>query len=233
MFICSFAFLAEVFVFSFISIIIFPSTSFGYLFFGGVFLYYIYKMLTVIGENYLELLADAVDVSSQMDHDMLRNNVVDNTLIIDDLAGCQITKLQIRDKIINLTDDQCQAMSEVCGAHPPKVSYRKNVAGIPRDLFNILVNKLLPVHIQITQALLKIFLILALIAVSISIIVARPYGPSEGISEVIHVVFIVVVGALPKLLEVALENKNHGVRKDIHLREIRSLISKYWSERYI
>lgn len=230
-FICSFSFLAKVLVFCFIAVLVYPSTSFGYLFFGVVFVYYIFKTLKGIGESYLELLADAVEVSCLLEHDVFRNHVVDGTVMIDDGVGFEITKLQIRDKVINLSTDQRQAMREACRAHQPKVTYRKNMAGIPRDLFNDIVNKVLPVHIQITHALMKILLILGLISVTISIIVVQPSGPSEGISEMMHVVFIVVVGALPKVLEVAVDNKNHSVRKEIELREIRSIISEYWTEK--
>lgn len=228
-FICSFSFLAEVLVFSFISVIVYPATSFGYLFFGIVFLYYIFKTFQAFGDGYNELLADAVEVSSLIENDMYRNQIVDGTVIIDDTVSFEITKLQIRNKIINLSTDQRQAIRDTCTLQKPKVVYVNQAAGIPRDLFDILVKKYLPVHIQITHALLKIFLILALIYVTISIVVVQPYGSREGLSEMMHVVFIVAVGALPRVLEVALDNINHRVRKEIHLREVRETINQYWA----
>ncbi|XP_045157916.2 uncharacterized protein LOC123524079 [Mercenaria mercenaria] len=227
-FILSFAFISEVLVFSFISVIVYPTTSFGYLFFGIVFFYYIFKTFQGLGNTYLELLADTVEISYEMENDMYKNPIIDGTLIINDSTPVEITKIQISHRVINLSTNQRQAIREVNIDKKPKLVYRKHVAGIPRDLFYLLVKKYFPVHIQITHALLRICLILALIYVTISIVVVKPYSPTEGISEMMHVVFIVAIGALPRVLEVAMDNINHHVKKEIHLREIKATVHDYW-----
>lgn len=228
-FIQSFSFLAKILVFSLISVIVYPATSFGYLFFGIVFLYYIFKTFQGFGNGYLVLLADAVEISSQLENNY-RNQIIDGTVILDDTVPFEITKLQIRNRIINLSTDQRQAIRESWAGQNQRLVYRNHVAGIPSDLFLYLVKKYLPVHVQITHALLRIFLILTLIYVTISMVVVKPFGPSEGISEMMHVVFIIAIGALPRVLEVAVDNLNYHVKKEIHLREMKSTIDKYWTQ---
>jgi hypothetical protein len=163
-----------------------------------------------------------------MENDIFRNQIIDNTLIIDDSVPYEITKIQINECIISLSSDQRHVLREADCDKGPKVIYKKHMTGIPNDLFQILVKKYLPLHVQITHAFLKISLILVLIYLTISMVDRKPYSQTEGISEMMHVIFIIVVGSLPRVLEVALDNSNHHIRKEIKLRKIRATINKYW-----
>lgn len=231
-FILSFAFICQLLVFSFISVIVYPSFSFGYLFFGVVFIYYIFKIFQGVGDRYIELLADAVEISSQMDADVCRNQIIDGTVIIDVSVPVEITKIQISNSIINLSSNQRHAIREISIERRPKIMYRDHAAGIPYDLFQILVRKYLPLHVQMIHAFLKILIILVLLYLTISMVDTKPNDRTEGISEMMHVVFIVAIGSLPRVLEVATDNTNHHVKKELHLRHVKETVNTYWTKQF-
>lgn len=227
----TFIYIGKTLFFSFLSVVVYPSTSFGYLFFGIVFIFYLIKSLTGFGEGYLELLADAVDLCSQMDDDPFRMQVVDGVLMVDDIRCRSIVKLQVQDTIVDLSFDQKQAIRDSRSLTQTRINLNGHVLGIPQSLFLQLVRNYRPVHVQVALTFLRIFLIIALIATTFSIISTKPLGSNEDISEVMHVVFLMAIGALPKILEVALDNMNHHVKRDVMLRRMKEDISKYWRDR--
>lgn len=227
----TFVYIAKTLFFLFLSVIVYPSTSFGYLFFGVVLIFYLIKSVTGFGEVYLELLADAVDISCQLDEDPCRVQFVDDVLLVDDARTRSITKVQIENLMISLSSEQCNSMRQRNHENKRRVIYKDHIIGIPRDLFEQLIREYRPVHKQVALTCLRVLLIILLIVVTFTIISKKPLGSNEDISEVMHVVFLMAIGALPKILEVALENMNHSVRKEIQSRKIKADIVKYWRDR--
>lgn len=224
-----FMFLSKILVFCFISVIVYPSSSFGYLFFGIVFVYYVFKMFQKFGDGYFELLTDAIEVSSTLDNDPYRSHVIDGTVVIEHTHGCRIDKLQVHDTLVNLSQDQRQTLKNVCKNEHKKVIHKNNVAGIPKSLFNRLVKLYRPVHIEMANIFFKLVLIGALIFMTMRVVVVKPVA-TEGISEIMHVIFIMAIGALPKIIEVAIDNVYHAVKKDIQLRAMKLVIIEFWRE---
>ena len=58
-------------------------------------------------------------------------------------------------------------------------------------------------------------------------------GPTSEISDVMHVIFIVTIGALPRVLEVALTTSNESVKREIELRRLEQTIMRYWEREEI
>lgn len=112
-----------------------------------------------------------------------------------------------------------------------KLRYRNYKMGIPRDLFDLLVRKYRPVHVHVVKSLMRLFLILSLIIVTISVVLGGSYQQKAAISEVIHVIFIVAIGALPRILELAVSTMNESVKKDIEIRKMTEFIEQYWRDR--
>ena len=112
-----------------------------------------------------------------------------------------------------------------------KLRYRNYKMGIPRDLFDLLVRKYRPVHIHVVKSLMRLVLILSLIIVTISVVLGGSYQQKAAISEVIHVIFIVAIGALPRILELAVSTMNESVKKDIEIRKMTEFIEQYWRDR--
>ena len=112
-----------------------------------------------------------------------------------------------------------------------KLRYRNYKMGIPRDLFDLLVRKYRPVHIHVIKSLMRLVLILSLIIVTITVVLGGSYQQKAAISEVIHVIFIVAIGALPRILELAVSTLNESVKKDIEIRKMTEFIEQYWRDR--
>ena len=196
-FCASLSFLAQIMVFSFLAVIVYPAYSFGYLFFGLAFFYYFCKLLQGFGEVYFELLHDAVEISDCLD----------------------------------ANDGDQKAQEDTAVTQTQKMRYRNYKMGIPRDLFDLLVRKYRPVHIQVVKSLMRLVLILSLIIVTITIVLQGSYQQKAAISEVIHVIFIVGIGALPRILELAVSTMNESVKKDIEIRKMTCFIEQYWRDR--
>ena len=58
-------------------------------------------------------------------------------------------------------------------------------------------------------------------------------GPTSEISDVMHVIFIVTIGALPRALEVALTTSNASVKREIELRRLEQRIMHFWEREEI
>lgn len=228
----TFAFLSKMLIFSFLSVIVYPSFSFGYIFFGIVFLYYILKLMSGFGEGYQELLSDVVEASFQLDEDPNTFQLVDSTLIVNGARGCNITKVQILNSVLYLTNTQSLAIREASVHKPSKIRLQDHKAGIPRELFLKIVAMHRPVYKQMFMILLRIGLIFCLIYVTILIVSSKPRGSEAGISEVMHVVFLMAVGALPRIVEIIFTRVNPSVKKDIQIRKLKSIILEYWQQNH-
>lgn len=143
--------------------------------------------------------------------------------------------IQVNDRTVDLTDEQKQvlkaASTELSESKLPKILYSNEKHGIPRELYDLLVRKYRPVHIQVALALLRLMLILTLIIITISVVLQGSAQQKAAVSEVIHVVFIVAIGALPRILELALSTMNESVKKDIENRKMTVTIEQYWRDR--
>lgn len=234
-FCASLSFLALMAVFSFLAVIVYPAYSFGYLFFGLAFFYYFFKLRQSFGEVYFELLHDAVEVSGHLESGAINPHMIAGSVVVETNQPEDIDKLQVNDKVIYLTDNQKQKLvtdsKDTTLSNSQKIRYRNHKIGIPRDLFDVLVRKYRPVHIQVVKALMRLILILSLIVITITIVLQGSYQQKASISEVIHVIFIVAVGALPRILELAVSTMTESVKKDIEARRMTATIEQYWRDR--
>ena len=208
-FLSGFDFLASVTVFCFIAVLVYPNESFGYLFFSSVFIYYCLKVWEKFGDVYHELLIDTVEICNQLEMNY----------------GEPFTG-------INEIQTPIRQPSRLNPKTAIRILIRKNhVNGIPRDLFQILIKQYRPIYKHVAQSGLKIILILSLLAVSVSIVVTKHDKPIQGLSEMMHVVFIVAIGAIPRLIEVAMDTMNMSVKKDIEMGKIKETVIKYWEHK--
>ena len=56
-------------------------------------------------------------------------------------------------------------------------------------------------------------------------------GPTSEMSEVMHVIFVVTIGALPRVLEIALSRDCELFHREIEEREIEETVVEYWRNR--
>ncbi|KAL3848513.1 hypothetical protein ACJMK2_019364 [Sinanodonta woodiana] len=223
----SFSIVGEIIVFLFYALVLFPSSSFGYLFFGGALLYYVWKLLKGIGDVYYELLSDIVEICSNLDLDHNIPRLHNSTVIVEVSPGVTVTALRVNNRTITLTEEQANNIHAPANARIRNyINYKKHVPGVSRRLFKYVVRKYKPVHITVFQAIFRIGLIVLLVIGTMRITMS-PNGMSTEISEVMHVIFIVAIGALPKILEITLSQTDKVVHKEIHLRLIETIIHEY------
>lgn len=217
-FLSSFYYLARMVVFSFMAVLIYPTESFGYFFFIVVFIYYIFKVWEKFGQVYFELLADAVEICHELEtsHQRYQNS--------GDVISMDIQQMA--------ADRQSGKNSCDSSASRQLIFKKDNIEGIQRDLFQVLVKQYRPVYKHAARSTLKIIMILALIAVTVSIVLEKGEKSSEGLSEMMHVMFIIVIGALPRLLEMAFDTINHSVRKDIEMRRMKETVLTYLAKEH-
>lgn len=227
LFVASFSFIAQIVMFCFVAVIVNPSVSFGYLFFFLVLVFYLARLIRDFGDGYLELLSVAVERSLGLETNVNYVTIFDGQLVISNVRAQTVRKIIINDKHLEVSQNSLRDIHNV--ATSDKVRRKGNVHGIPKDLFNALVLRYRPMHIQFLKLVFHLGLIIVLIIVTMSITSkSASSGPTSEISDVMHVIFMVTVGALPRVLEVAMVNESEVVRKDIEGRNIEQFIITYW-----
>ncbi|KAL3847883.1 hypothetical protein ACJMK2_018774 [Sinanodonta woodiana] len=226
-YLASFSFLGEILIFLFYALVMFPSSSFGYLFFGGALVYYIWKLLRGIGDAYYGLLSDLFEICTNLDrhHNVLK--IYDSTVMIAAPPALKITAFRVNDKTIKLTKEQTNMINTpVNSGVKTYVRYEKHIPSIPRQLFMYVVRKSKPVHITVFQAIFRIGLIVLLVIGTMRVYLNSTEMSSE-ISEVMQVIFIVVIGALPRVLEITVSEDDKAVHREIYLNMLEMLIQEY------
>lgn len=226
-FVESFSFLSKIIMFCFVAVLLYPSLSFGYLFFFILLVYYLLRLFREFGDGYLELLATAIERSVELEYNENNVSVFDNQLIIANVGVHPIHSIKINSVTMDISATTLQTI-QASLLKTGKLRQTRNAYGIPKNLFSFLVHKYRPMHIQFLKVLFRFGLIIMLIIVTLSITSKFVSGPTSELSEVMHVIFIVAVGALPKVLEVAIVNESKVVKKEIHHRNIEQSILQYW-----
>ena len=176
-FIESFFFLSEFLVYSYIAVILYPTAAFGYLFFVIILIYYIFRLIRGFGHRYLDLLNDIVEIALNMN---LHDNYVTNHsghITIFNAKIAQVKSVTINGKVLPIARNAIQCSYEDLKDKPIRIKYRDNVYGIPKDLFEYVVRKILPVHRQV----LRIGFQLGLICVFLLFTNSLLKGPKQGL----------------------------------------------------
>lgn len=231
-FIESFSFVSQIIIFCFIAVIVYPSLSFGYLFFFIVLLYYLFRLFRDFGDGYLELLSTAVERSVELEYNINCVRVFSNQLVVSNVRVHPIHSIKINNVTLDVSQNNLQLIQRNC-LKQGKIKKKGNAYGIPKKLFNFLVQKYRPMHIQILKLTFHLASILLLIVVAMSITSKFISGSSSELSEVMHVIFIVTVCALPRVLEVAMVNESKVVIKEIQNRNIEQSILQYWENQSV
>ncbi|KAK3596627.1 hypothetical protein CHS0354_039805 [Potamilus streckersoni] len=229
-YLASFSIVGEIIIFLFYALVLFPSSSFGYLFFEGALLYYVWKLLKGIGDVYYELLSDLFEICTNRDYDHNLSKLHNSTLFFQAPPappGLGITTLQVNDRTITLTDEQTNMIHNLATTKVNTyIHYDKHIPGISRRLFMYIVRKSKPVHITVFQANFRIGLIVLLVVGTLKLAM-NSQGMSSEISEVMHVLFLVVIGALPRVLEITLAQNDKAVHREIHLCMLDMLVQEF------
>ncbi|KAH3771882.1 hypothetical protein DPMN_173211 [Dreissena polymorpha] len=224
----SFSFICQVIMFCLVAVIVNPSVSFGYLFFAVVFVYYLVHLVRDFGDGYLALFSTAVEQSVMLERNLNHVSVQEGQLVISNLRVTGIRSIRINDTVLDTPHNVISAITRA--SSPSKTRTVGHTHGIPKKLFWSIVKHFRPVHREILALVFHITVIVAFVGMTFNITYSFAPGPTSEISEVMHVVFVVIIGALPRVLELAMTNESGIVKKEIHEREIEQHIIKYWQE---
>ncbi|XP_045192414.2 uncharacterized protein LOC123548868 [Mercenaria mercenaria] len=225
-FLANFSFISKVVTYCFVAIVIYPSVSFGYLFFFVILLYYFVKLFRDFGDGYTDLLSTAVDISRNLS-DGAKISANDGNVVISNLKADSFESIRINGKLLDVSQNTLQTLSE--NELPVMIRERNNIFGIPKQLFNTLVQKHRPVHQQVLVLCFKSSMLIFFVILTLNISSNYVKGPNADISEVMHVIFIVVVGVLPKLVVAALSRSDKSIVREIQRRDIKASIVEFWN----
>ncbi|XP_060593566.1 uncharacterized protein LOC132748038 [Ruditapes philippinarum] len=225
-FLKSFAVLSQIFILCFISIIIFPSVSFGYIFFFTAALYFCLHQIRNFEEVYANLLSTAVEVSDRIEGYSNNVSFLNNRLNLSNVRYENIKDIRINGNVLDISQNVLRTIHLHGNSRIREVN---NTMGIPKKLFDHLIRTYRPVHQQVLSFIFKVFAMASLIIVTLSITSDYVKGPTSKISEVMHVIFFIAVGALPELIEVTVSYRDdEHVKKEIEERKMEQTIREFW-----
>jgi len=144
----SFIFITNIILICLVVIVFMPSQTFGYLFFVVILVYYVFHLIGDFGSGYTELLAMGVERSVYLDMHINYVSYQDGTLHVSNVRATNIRALRINGACIDIPEGSLASI-RVQSDVKRKTRERRNAHGIPRDLFEYLVKRHRPVHIQV------------------------------------------------------------------------------------
>ena len=230
-FIESFIFLSEFFVYSYLAVIIYLGISFGYLFCAVVLGYYVLRRIRSFGSNYLDLLNDVMEISLNIDQQDNHVTIFDGHLVLSNIKISEVKSIKINGKVYPVAANMQHGFQSDHNGSTGRLRFKNNAYGIRKDLFDYVVSKHLPVHQQVLRVFFQLVLIVLFLLFTITLTAGSFTGPTSQITEVIHVVFIVSVGALPRVLEAALSDSSEHIERDLKIRSLEKTVCQYWREK--
>ncbi|XP_060591541.1 uncharacterized protein LOC132746429 [Ruditapes philippinarum] len=225
-FIESFSFISQIIIFCFVAVIVYPSVAFGYLFFFVVLLYYMVRLVKDFSDGYLELLSIAVEKSNDLYGQINHMSVFNGELLLTNVQVHEIRGIRVNDQRLDIPQNVLQRFNK--GNSVKRIVEKDSIFGIPKRLFDVLVKVHRPVHIQVLKIFFQLVFVICLVIITMSITSKFATGATSEISDVMHVIFIVTVGALPRVLEVAFMNSSESLKREISIRRIEQTIKQFW-----
>ncbi|XP_052229234.1 uncharacterized protein LOC127843593 [Dreissena polymorpha] len=227
-FVESFTFICQIIMLCFVAVIVYPSVAFGCLFFCVVLVYYIVRLVRDFGDGYLALFSTVVEQSIMIESNINNVSFHDGHLELSNLRVAELKSIRINGKAIDTPQNVLNAIAN--SQVVQKVKTIDNTHGIPKRLFFSIVKKFRPVHREVLKFIIHITVIGALVYFTLDITNSFVPVLASKISDVMHVVFVVIIGALPRVLELAMTNDSGMIKKEIEERMIKQYIIEFWQK---
>ena len=232
-FIQSFFVIFQILVYCYVAVIVFPAESFGYLYFGVALLYYIIRLIRGFGVKYLDLLNDIVEISLRMkpNENRITACICDGNVVLTNVQITEIKSVQVNNIVIPIAKNALRGIQNGQNDTTSRLNLRNDAYGIKKDLFDYVVKRHLPVSKEVLHVVLHVSMICLFLLVTITLTATFVIGPTTTRSDLMHVVFIVTVGALPRALEAGmLYSSEKRIQREIKLRQLEKTINQYWLE---
>ena len=223
----SLKFVTQIITYCFVAVIMFPSVSFGNLFLLLVIVYYIIRQLKLFSYSYTSVLFSAVAISKRISETENHVTCFNGHLVISNVILEDHMDMEINGRLLNISQN---IFINNDTESPVKMKMENNCYGIPKDLYQILIRKYRPIHKHVLSFLLRVSVLTSCVLLFLSI-THNYLVPDDQITEVLHVIFIIAVGALPKLIESDLISHYNATNVKIENKFIEQTIIEYWTQR--
>ena len=223
----SFKFITVLITYCFLAILLYPSNSFGRVFLSVIIIYYILRQLKNFSYIYSRLFLTAVAISKRISETHNHVTCSDGHLFISNTVFEEIGELQMNGRQIHFAQNLTIRPGNII-----KVKVKDKCFGIPQELFDLLIQKFRPVHKYILLLLLRVIILISCVILFLYIMHAWTLVPEHQLSEVMHVLLVIVVGAIPKLIESDVIGHSNASREKIEKKYIEQCIIEFWTRRY-
>lgn len=194
----SFKFFAEIICFTYVSAMIFPDDTFGFLFFGAGFIYYVCNCLTKFGRGYHELLNVTIKICKSMQEEPRGIKIDQKTLILPHFSET-VKEIKFDDTTIKLSPEQQELIDNRHEDSKRQYVRHFNVRpGIQKSLFLHVIHKHRPLHIHLFSTFMELVFICVLVYVSLTAL--SKFYFARNTSGIIKVLTILVMGMLPQIV---------------------------------
>ena len=217
----SFTIIGYFIYFIYLSLVIFPGRSFGFVYYVIMFILYVHMVMQHFEEEYKELLNNTIKASIK-----LRKSHMAMVYLNDRTESSPMTIIALAN--IVPTEDATSLLSNQNPDGREYVKYRKQIPGIRKKLFCYVVDRYYPVHIAFFHIIVQIVVVQILVLVSIVFISKYIKNVrSRDTSEVLNVMSVVIVTMIPNLFRIFFL---HVHDKKVRKRKVRQIVIDFWKK---
>ncbi|XP_069128417.1 uncharacterized protein [Argopecten irradians] len=225
-FINSSTFVANVCIYVYLSILVYPSYSFAYIFFVGTTAYYITEIVTSFRERYLRLLRQIIEISLKLQQELREDNkaYIENETLNINMNLHSVNRVNLNGFEISLKGSEIPFLTT--NDNHEYVKYLHNCPGIPSQLFEEIVRYMKPIYITMCYSLVQIVFICALAFISLYLV--SKHNKSADVGGLMHVISVLVVGIIPRAVHALVSRSKRGVVKEEHTQYVTETIKTFW-----
>jgi hypothetical protein len=228
--VASLKFVSQIITYCFVAVVVFPSVSFGNLFLLVVIAYYVIRQLKLFSYNYTSVLFSAVAISKRIKETQNHVTCFNGNLAISNVMFEELEEIEINGRLLD-TSQNIHITSNFEGLIEIKIN--DHSYGIPKELFQLLIRKYRPIHKHVLSLLLRISVLIFWVLLFLTITHNYSLIPDDQITEVLHVILIIAVGALPKLIESDHISHSNTPKDKLEKKFMEQTIIEYWTQRKI
>jgi hypothetical protein len=226
--VASLRFISKVITYCFIAVVIFPSVSFGNIFLFVVIVYYIIRQLKLFSYNYTSILLSAVTISKRINKTQNHVTCFNGHLTVSNVMLNELMGIEVNGRFLETSQNIALSNTR---ENVIEMKIAEHSYGIPNELFQLLIRKYRPMHKYVLSLLLRVSVLIFWVLLFLIITHNYCLVPDDQIAEVLHVIFIIAVGALPKLIESNHISHSYSPKDKIEKKFMEQTIIEYWTKR--
>ncbi|XP_067649040.1 uncharacterized protein [Haliotis asinina] len=218
-FISSFTFVFGVMTFTYIGIVAYPNIAFGYYTFAITCLYYTWKTVRDIDIGYMNLFTKAINVSKSLEKEPPIFKPPARSAKTRKIVASVEEKTSIAEEHkVEMRDTPVQLMFvKTCDSRP----------GIPKDLFETVIERHRPFRVCVFMSMLKLAVICLLVTTTVDLI--EDFSKYNEMSVIVSLLSSLIVCSIPRVLSLVLSKTDSAASEEDFLRRLSRTVREYWS----